>query len=52
MKYLKSLESFAMVVYLARWLLLSCVLGALAGTASAVFLFALDLATGTRVAHP
>ncbi|TDV16339.1 voltage-gated chloride channel family protein [Paraburkholderia caballeronis] len=51
MKHLKSVEQFAMVPYLVRWLLFSCVLGALAGTASAVFLYALDRATDTRIAH-
>ncbi|WP_091997691.1 voltage-gated chloride channel family protein [Paraburkholderia lycopersici] len=51
MKHLKSIEQFAMVPYLARWLLLSCILGALAGSASALFLFALDRATDIRVAH-
>ncbi|MFM0210535.1 voltage-gated chloride channel family protein [Paraburkholderia sediminicola] len=52
MKHLKSVEQFAMVPYLARWLLLSCVLGTLAGSASALFLFALDRATDTRMDHP
>ncbi len=52
MKRLKSVEQIAMVPYLARWLLLSSVLGALAGSASALFLFALDRATDTRVDHP
>ncbi|MBK5090596.1 voltage-gated chloride channel family protein [Burkholderia sp. R-69927] len=52
MKHLKSVEQFAMVLYLARWVLLSCVLGALAGSASALFLFALDRATDTRMDHP
>ena len=52
MKRLKSVEQVAMVPYLARWLLLSSVLGALAGSASALFLFALDRATHTRLDHP
>lgn len=51
MKHLKSIEQFAMVPYLARWLLLSCILGALAGSASALFLYALDSATDVRVGH-
>ncbi len=51
MKPLKSFEQFAMVPYLARWLLLSCILGTLSGTASAVFLYALERATDMRVAH-
>src|SRR5476649_151006 len=52
MKRLKSVEQVAMVPYLVRWLLLSSVLGALAGSASALFLFALDRATDTRLDHP
>ena len=52
MKHFKSLEQLAMVPYLARWLLLSCVLGTLAGSASALFLFALDHVTDTRMDHP
>ncbi|WP_165103971.1 MULTISPECIES: voltage-gated chloride channel family protein [unclassified Caballeronia] len=52
MKRLKSVEQIAMVPYLARWLLLSSVLGTLAGSASALFLFALDRATNTRLDHP
>jgi H+/Cl- antiporter ClcA len=51
MKPVKSVEQFAMLRYLARWLLLSWVLGALAGTASALFLFALDRATDIRTGH-
>ncbi|WP_322044023.1 voltage-gated chloride channel family protein [Paraburkholderia sp. J67] len=52
MKHLKSFEQFAMLPYLARWLFLSSLLGALAGTASAVFLYALDRATDFRLDHP
>jgi H+/Cl- antiporter ClcA len=37
--------------FMAKWLLLALVVGALSGSASAVFLFALDWATGTRDAH-
>lgn len=48
MKNLKSIEQAAMLPYPA----LSCVLGALAGTASAGFLHALDRATDTGVDHP
>ncbi|EDT41366.1 hypothetical protein BamMEX5DRAFT_2839 [Burkholderia ambifaria MEX-5] len=47
-----SADFFATVRYVCRWLALSALLGALAGTASALFLLALDWATGTRVAHP
>ena len=52
MKHLKSFEQFAMLPHFVRWLVLSCILGTLAGSASALFLFALDRATDTRVAHP
>ncbi|RAR55265.1 hypothetical protein C7401_12246 [Paraburkholderia unamae] len=52
MKNLKSLEQVAMVPYMARWLLLSSILGTLAGTASAVFLYALDRATDIRLDNP
>ena len=52
MKHFKSLEQFAMVPYLARWLALSCLLGTMAGSASALFLFALERATDTRLDHP
>ncbi|WP_454872155.1 voltage-gated chloride channel family protein [Paraburkholderia xenovorans] len=52
MKRLQSVEQVAMVPYLGRWLLLSCLLGALAGSASAFFLYSLDLATDTRTGHP
>jgi H+/Cl- antiporter ClcA len=44
-------EQFAMLPHVARWILLSSLVGALAGSASAFFLWALDLATGTRVAN-
>ncbi|NIC43105.1 voltage-gated chloride channel family protein [Aquabacterium sp. A08] len=37
--------------YVAQWLLLACGVAVLAGSASAVFLFALDWATDTRSAH-
>lgn len=47
-----SADFFATVRYVCRWLALSILLGALAGSASALFLIALDWATGTRVAHP
>jgi H+/Cl- antiporter ClcA len=44
-------EPFALLPYLAKWLVLALLVGALAGTASAVFLFALDWATAARIAH-
>jgi len=40
------------LVFLGRWLLLSAVIGVLAGTASAGFLVALAWATAWREAHP
>ncbi|AOK49297.1 voltage-gated chloride channel protein [Burkholderia sp. MSMB617WGS] len=52
MKRLHTLEPVAALAHLCRWLALSAVVGALAGSASAFFLRALDLATGARVAHP
>ncbi|AJY39707.1 voltage-gated chloride channel family protein [Burkholderia humptydooensis] len=52
MKRLHTLEPVAALAHLCRWLALSAAVGALAGSASALFLWALDLATGTRVAHP
>ena len=45
-------EQFLMLPHVARWLLLSGLVGALAGSASAFFLWALDIATNTRVANP
>jgi hypothetical protein len=50
MFFTTSADLFATVRYVCRWLALSALLGALAGTASALFLIALDWATGTRVA--
>ncbi|MDO7847482.1 chloride channel protein [Hymenobacter sp. M29] len=40
------------LLFLLRWLLISGLIGALAGTASAVFLVALDWVTQWREAHP
>ncbi|HTJ94398.1 MAG TPA: voltage-gated chloride channel family protein [Pararobbsia sp.] len=51
MKHLKSVEQFVMLPYLGRWLLFSTLVGTLAGSASALFLYALDLATDTRSSH-
>ena len=42
----------AALLFLLRWLLISALLGVLAGTASAGFLVALEWATGWRAAHP
>lgn len=44
-------ERLALPAYVAKWLLLALLVGALSGTASAFFLWALDWATGTRIAH-
>lgn len=44
-------EQIALFPYTVRWLLLSTVVGLLAGSASAVFLLALDAATGYRESH-
>jgi H+/Cl- antiporter ClcA len=52
MKRIALPEQFAMLSHVARWTMLSCLVGALSGSASALFLWALDLATGTRVSHP
>ena len=52
MKKIHSIEQVAMVSYLCRWLAFSCGVGALAGSASALFLAALDLATQTRLDRP
>jgi len=42
----------ALARHLAKWTPLALLVGALAGSASALFLFALDWATATRLAHP
>ncbi|GAB7535878.1 voltage-gated chloride channel family protein [Burkholderia sp. 3C] len=52
MKAFESVEQFAMLRALGRWIALSALVGGLAGSASALFLALLDLATGTRLAHP
>jgi len=45
-------ESFALFSHVLKWTALGSWAGALAGTASAFFLWALDWATATRVANP
>jgi H+/Cl- antiporter ClcA len=45
-------EPAAMLPYIGKWLLLASLVAALAGSASAFFLFALEWATATRLAHP
>jgi H+/Cl- antiporter ClcA len=42
----------ALLSHLAKWLPLALLVGVLSGSASALFLFALDRATATRLAHP
>lgn len=44
-------EALALLAYLGKWILLALAVAALAGSASALFLFALDWATATRSAH-
>jgi H+/Cl- antiporter ClcA len=55
MKYFKSrltfYEPFATLPCMAKWVALALVVAALAGSASALFLFALEWATATRIAH-
>ena len=45
-------EPFALLPHLGRWLVIACVVAVLSGSASALFLHALDQATAWRVAHP
>jgi H+/Cl- antiporter ClcA len=51
MKNFKRFEQFDLLPYLGKWLLLAIAVAVLAGSASAFFLFALDWATSTRLAH-
>ncbi|MGC0155573.1 voltage-gated chloride channel family protein [Chromobacterium vaccinii] len=44
-------EPLAILPHIVKWLLLAGLVAALAGTASAFFLFALDWATATRLSH-
>nr|WP_063570609.1 voltage-gated chloride channel family protein [Luteibacter rhizovicinus] len=52
MRALRSLEQWELLPYIGKWLFLACAAAALAGTASAWFLLALDWATQTRRATP
>src|SRR4051812_36616298 len=45
-------ELFRTGLYLLKWTLLPSVVGVLAGSASALFLYGLDWATATREAQP
>ena len=49
---LRGFGTIAMLLFLLRWLCISGLIGALAGTASAGFLVALDWATHWREGHP
>ncbi len=51
MKHSKRPEQIDLLPYMGKWLLLASGVAVLAGSASAFFLFALDWATATRVAH-
>lgn len=51
MKHLKHFEQIDLIPYLGKWIMLGCAVAALAGTASAFFLFALEWATATRIEH-
>lgn len=52
MKPYKLPEQLELLPYIGKWCLIACVIAALAGSASAFFLFALDQATRWREAHP
>lgn len=51
MKHSKRPEQVDLLPYMGKWLLLASGVAVLAGSASAFFMFALDWATATRVAH-
>lgn len=51
MKPSKRPEQIDLLPYLGKWIFLATAVAALAGSASAFFLFALDWATATRIAH-
>ena len=51
MKPSQAPEELALLPYLGKWILLASAVAALAGSASAFFLFALEWATATRIAH-
>ncbi|MEN3810295.1 chloride channel protein [Chromobacterium piscinae] len=52
MKYPLLPERFSALPYIGKWLLLSALVAALTGSASALFLFSLDWATQTRLSRP
>ncbi len=45
-------EQILLLPYIGKWILLAALIAVLSGTASALFLFALDYATHWREAHP
>jgi H+/Cl- antiporter ClcA len=51
MKHSKRPEQIDLLPYIGKWLLLASGVAVLAGSASAFFLFALEWATATRLAH-
>lgn len=51
MTFFRRPEQLDLLPYIGKWLLISCVVACLAGTASAFFLFALDWATAARESH-
>ncbi len=52
MKNHKLPEQLHLLPYIVKWCLIGCLIAALAGSASAFFLFALDYATHWRETHP
>jgi len=50
-RQLDALPGIELLPYLAKWLVLSALVAILAGSASALFLFALEWATQTRLGH-
>lgn len=51
MKNFKRFEQIDLLLYMGKWLSLAGAVAGLAGSASALLLFALDWASGTRIAH-
>ena len=51
MKNSKRPEQIDLLLYMGKWLFLASAVAALAGSAAAFFLLALDWATATRLAH-
>lgn len=50
-QYFRRLEQWRLLPHMGRWIAIACVIAALSGSASALFLFALDFATAAREAH-